>query len=148
GLVVECTGAGSAVASFSATATNTCQPNLPVTCAPPSGSTFSLGVTTVTCVAVDVFTVTNRRSFTVTVRDTTPPAIICAPNVFVNADAGQCSASGVILTAPSVNDACGATTLTNNAPRQFLLGSTAVTWTATDLSGNFNSCTQTVTVVD
>ena len=39
-------------------------------------------------------------------------------------------------------------TLTNNAPTAYPVGSTTVTWTVTDLSGNSATCTQKVTVVD
>jgi hypothetical protein len=40
------------------------------------------------------------------------------------------------------------TTLTNNAPTMYPFGLTTVTWTATDFSGNTQTCEQTVTVVD
>ena len=38
--------------------------------------------------------------------------------------------------------------VTNDAPAAFPLGSTTVTWTVTDNSGNSATCTQTVTVTD
>jgi len=38
--------------------------------------------------------------------------------------------------------------LTNNAPATYQKGSTVVTWTATDFSGNSATCQQTVTVTD
>ena len=65
--VLEAAGPTGAPASFNVTATNLCQPNVPVTCTPPSGSTFPLGTNTVTCVAVDALGVTNSASFTLTV---------------------------------------------------------------------------------
>ncbi|MES2779080.1 MAG: LamG-like jellyroll fold domain-containing protein, partial [Bacteroidota bacterium] len=38
--------------------------------------------------------------------------------------------------------------VTNNAPASYPLGSTVVTWTANDASGNTATCQQTVTVID
>ena len=38
--------------------------------------------------------------------------------------------------------------VSNNAPATYPKGNTTVTWTATDASGNTNTCQQTVTVVD
>ena len=64
---VEANVSGGAVVIFAITATNCCQPNVPVTCTPSSGSVFPVGTNTVSCVAVDAFGVTNTASFTVTV---------------------------------------------------------------------------------
>ena len=71
-LVVDATNPAGAVTTFSVTATNTCQPVVPVTCTPASDSTFPLGTNLVTCVAVDAFGVTNTATFTVTVLPTAP----------------------------------------------------------------------------
>lgn len=71
--VLEATSPAGAVAVFGVTATNSFQPNVPVTCTPPSGSTFALGTNTVTCVAVDAFGATNTATFIVTVLLPAPP---------------------------------------------------------------------------
>jgi hypothetical protein len=47
---------------------------------PPSGSLFSIGTTLVNCTASDPSRNTNRCSFTLTVRDTVPPALTCPTN--------------------------------------------------------------------
>jgi hypothetical protein len=47
------TSPAGAVVSYSATATDVIDGALPVTCDPPSGSTFPIGTTTVTCTATD-----------------------------------------------------------------------------------------------
>ena len=48
---------------------------------------------------------------------------------------------------PTATDDCGGSpAFTNNAPPKFFVGTTPVTWTATDLSGNHATATQTVTV--
>ncbi|HRT09766.1 MAG TPA: right-handed parallel beta-helix repeat-containing protein, partial [Candidatus Paceibacterota bacterium] len=83
-----------------------------------------------------------------TVQDTIAPAITCPANLTVNADAGQCHATGVTLGTPTTSDACGVASVVNDAPTQFPVGVTTVTWTVTDTSNNSTTCTQTVTVVD
>ena len=86
---------------------------------------------------------------TVTVVDTQNPTITCPANVVnVPADAGQCYATGVALGTPTTADNCGVSTTTNNAPVQYPVGTTTVTWTVTDVNGRTNTCNQTVTVVD
>lgn len=83
-----------------------------------------------------------------TVQDTLAPSITCPANVTVNADAGLCYATGVALGTPATSDACGVATVVNDAPVQFPVGVTTVTWTVTDTSNNSTTCTQAVTVVD
>ncbi|MFM9911167.1 MAG: choice-of-anchor I family protein [Chitinophagaceae bacterium] len=79
--------------------------------------------------------------------DTTPPAITAPATVNVFASEA-CSASGINLGTPVTSDNCGVAGVTNNAPSSFPLGSTTVTWTVTDSSGNSATATQTVTVSD
>jgi hypothetical protein len=43
-------------------------------------------------------------------------------------------------------DDCGDVEITNNAPNCLQVGTTAITWTATDLSGNTATCIQNVTI--
>ncbi|MBI3415850.1 MAG: HYR domain-containing protein, partial [Verrucomicrobia bacterium] len=119
-----------------------------VVCNPPSGANFPVGITTVNCTATDSVNATASCSFTVTVLDTQPPVITCPTPLFVPSDLGQCYASGVALGAPVVNDNCGVASVVSNAPAQFLVGVTTVTWTATDVHGNTATCTQSVTVPD
>jgi hypothetical protein len=65
-ITVCATPAGAAV-SFTATATDMCDPSPTVTCNPPSGSTFLPGMTPVTCTATDASGNNAVCSFTVTV---------------------------------------------------------------------------------
>lgn len=65
--VVGGTSVAGAVVTFDVTASNTCQPNVPVICTPPSGSRFPFGIHTVVCVAVDAFGAAVTNSFTITV---------------------------------------------------------------------------------
>jgi hypothetical protein len=56
-----------AVVTFAASASDLADGTRPVTCAPPSGSTFVIGTTTVTCSASDAHGNQKSGSFTVTV---------------------------------------------------------------------------------
>lgn len=115
---------------------------------PSSFTCANVGANPVVLTVTDVNGLTATCNATVTVQDVTPPAIACPLNVTVNADVGQCFATGVVLGLPTVTDACGVATTVNNAPSQFPIGATMVTWTATDVNGNVNICQQTVTVLD
>lgn len=147
-----------AVATYTATATDNCTASPMVSCTPPSGSAFSKGTTTVTCTATDGSGNTAMCSFTVTVNDTQPPSIMCPGNITA-AGQGACPFSGstpVTFATPGtangkVTDNCplppnymAVCTPASGAP--FPVGTTTVTCTATDTSGNTASCSFTVTV--
>ena len=121
-----------------------------------SGSTFNVGVTTVTYTVTDLSGNTSSCNFTVTVNDVINPTISCPANVNV-------SCPGVVnaLAPTATGDNCGidsvsyvltgATTgsgLTDASGSSFNVGVTTVTYTVTDLSGNTSSCNFTVTVND
>jgi hypothetical protein len=74
-IVREATSLSGAVVSFVTSATDIVDGSRPVTCTPPSGSTFAMGTTTVQCNTSDTRGNTAVGSFTITVRDTTPPSI-------------------------------------------------------------------------
>ncbi|WP_345006113.1 PKD domain-containing protein, partial [Snuella lapsa] len=92
---------------------------------------------------------TASASDTITITDT-PPTITCPPTVNVIADNGLCTALNVDLGDPDVDDDCDISDLTisNDAPSPFPIGTTIVTWTVEDASGNIVTCEQTVTVTD
>jgi N-acetylneuraminic acid mutarotase len=113
--------------------------------APPS---IPVGVNTVTWTVTDVNGNTANCGQTVTVTDNQNPVITCPPNVAVNTNPGQCSATGVTLGTATATDNCGIATITKNAPTTFPVGITSVVWTATDVNGRTATCTQTVTVTD
>lgn len=70
-ITVEATSSNGAEVTFVVTATN----GGTIVCTPPSGSTFALGTTTVSCTATNDGG-SDTDSFTVTVVDTTPPQIL------------------------------------------------------------------------
>ncbi|HLP12161.1 MAG TPA: DUF2341 domain-containing protein [Flavobacteriales bacterium] len=118
----------------------------------PSGSAFPVGVTTVVYTATDAAGNTSTCSFTVTVIDNQLPVFTSCPlNIIVNNSPGLCSAI-VSWIAPSATDNCAGTliTLTSGLPSgsAFPVGTTLVTFTATDASGNSSTCNFTVTVND
>ncbi len=78
--------------------------------------------------------------------DNTPPVITVPVDITVES-------TGVLTpvnpgTATATDDTDSSPTVTNDAPESFRLGSTTVTWTATDGTGNSATATQTVTVRD
>ncbi|MGB3870114.1 MAG: HYR domain-containing protein [Flavobacteriales bacterium] len=110
-------------------------------------SAFPIGSTEVIWTATDASGNTATCTQTVTVTDNVLPSIACPPTVQVYANAG-CTATAVDLGTPTATDNCTGVTVTNDAPAIFPIGSTTVTWTATDASGNTATCAQTVTVTD
>jgi hypothetical protein len=85
-------------------------------------------------------------SATVT-NDTTPPTMTCPTNIVVDVDPGQYTKSNVAWVV-AATDNCAVTNLVSEPPSgsTFPWGLTTVKCTATDASGNTNSCTFTVTV--
>ena len=139
----------SAVVSFTVSATDNCS-SLTVVSSPASGSVFPKGTTTVTVTATDAAANTSTCTFTVTVNDTQPPAIVCPASIIVANDPNLCSAV-VNYAPPVVGDNCpGISAPVCNPPSgsTFLKGTTAVTCSVTDLSGNTSPCSFTVTVND
>src|SRR5207245_2010659 len=116
---------------------------------PTSGSAFPVGVTTVTNTAVDASGNVTTCTFTVTVTDDQSPVITCPGNLVLTADAGRCSRSNATF-AVTATDNCGVASLVSSPPSgsTFPLGTTTVTSTATDSSGNRSTCAFTVTVTD
>ena len=124
-------------------------PSATTVCTPASGSFFPVGITTVTCTAIDPCGGTAQCSFTVTVNDIEPPTITCPANITQVNDPGE---SGAIVTypAPVVSDNCpGVTSVCSPASGSFFpIGTTPVTCTATDSSGNTTICSFTVTIIN
>lgn len=83
----------------------------------------------------------------VILNDITSPVITAPASIVVAANASNCSATGVSLGTETATDNCGIPTITNDAPATFPLGTTTVTWTATDAVGNFSTATQEVTII-
>ena len=146
------------VAPGTATATDNCDSTPTITGTrsdnKPLTDPYPKGTTTITWTATDDAGNHSSCSQTVTVEDHEAPVIVCPASVVQGNDPGTCSAT-VNPGQPTVTDNCdGNPTVTSsrsdgqamNAP--YPKGTTTITWTATDASGNHASCTQTVTVED
>lgn len=129
------------------TANDNCTANPTVTCSPASGSSFALGVTTVTCTARDAASNSSSCSFTVTVNDTTVPTISCPGNQSAGSSGG---AVAVVFPTPTAMDNCTATpnvTCNPASGSNFPVGVTTVSCTARDSANNQSqACSFTVTV--
>ncbi len=109
---------------------------------------FPIGITTVTWTVTDNSGNKATCDQTVTVSDNIPPTIVCPAAISVSATIGFPYATGVNLGTPVTSDNCGVASVNNNAPAQFPVGSTTVTWTVTDVNGLSATCTQMVIVTD
>ncbi len=116
-----------------------------------TGSTqLSAGVHTITYTATDVNGNSSQASFTITVLDDIHPVIMnCPGDITVSADPGLCDKL-VSWNPPTASDNCvGVGLSTNHLPgERFSVGSTLVTYTATDAAGNQTTCSFNVNVVD
>lgn len=113
----------------------------------PRGAFFPLGTTTNTFTLDDGSTC----SFDVVVTDGTAPTIECPSDITIDILSNRCDTM-VMINLPIVADNCSAVTITNdinmmaNASDIFTNGFTPVTYIATDLEGNSNTCVTGVTV--
>jgi hypothetical protein len=123
-----------------------------VTCTPASGHRFPLGSTTVTCVASDSHGNVGTTTFHIIVVDSEPPRLslpsdlallatgpdgIAASDPLITAFLAAAHATDIVDPAP---------TLSNDAPVLFKVGTTTVTFTARDRSGNVASAQAAVIV--
>ncbi|HIJ79233.1 MAG: HYR domain-containing protein [Desulfobulbaceae bacterium] len=105
---------------------------------------FAIGTTLVTWSATDAAGNSSSCTQEVTIvlpADTTAPQIECPADIIVTE--GESFSLGI----PSASDDRDASpAISNNAPQSFAIGTTLVTWSATDAAGNSSTCTQEVTI--
>jgi hypothetical protein len=152
-MVVECASSGATAVNFNVTAWDACDPHPDVTCSPPPGSLFPIGMTEVHCTATDHAGNKSWCAFKITVRDTQPPQITCPQGPIRAACAIMTPSPGanVNFPAPVAADSCDdspAVVCNHPSGSFFPLGTTTVTCTATDDAGNSSSCSFDVEVVD
>ena len=134
---VEGNATGGWLGTYAATATDAEDVTDPVACDPASGSLFPLGTTTVSCSATDSGGLTANGSFTVHVVDTTSPALGALPSP--TASTTDPAGTTVSWTKPTADDLVDPSPSVDCLPASgstFPIGTTNVTCTATDASGN------------
>jgi hypothetical protein len=119
-----------------------------VVCSPASGSFFPVGSTSVTCTASDAAGNVSTVTFTVVVKDITPP-VVATPADIVTEATGPTGAT-VTFALPSASDAVGVTSVSCSPASAsiFAVGSTVVTCRAADAANNVGIATFSVLVRD
>src|SRR6185369_15310918 len=133
--------------TFIVTATDNCAVTN-ISSVPASGFAFPRGTTTVTNTARDSSGNSSQCTFTVTVNDTQLPVITCPANRTVNAAPGVCTSN--VTFSVTATDNCAVTNISSEPASGFAFprGTTSVTSTVRDSSGNSSTCAFTVTVLD
>jgi hypothetical protein len=135
-LTLEATSANGAVATYSASAADLVDGTITATCAPPSGSTFSLGLTTITCTATDAHDNTGTGTFEVDVQDTTAPVLSLPGNMTEEATGPSGATVIYSATANDIVDGPVAPICAPPTGATFALGTTGVGCSASDQHGN------------
>jgi HYR domain len=146
----------SALVNFTATATGTPTPTYTYVLTGASlgsgagigtGLVYPKGITKVQITATNACAPNAVTSFDITINDAQKPTITAPGAVSVFANSG-CYAANVALGTATATDNCTTVNISINAPANYALGQTIVTYTATDGSGNNQAATQIVTVID
>jgi len=144
-ILVGATSAAGAVVNFAVPAATDIG-SVTVGCDAISGSVFPIGSTTVTCTATDDANLTSMTSFLVSVADTIAPVLTLPGDITAIVD----SAAGAIVdyevTATDSSDADPSIQCSPASGSLFPPGTTTVSCTATDSSGNTSSGEFDVTV--
>lgn len=104
------------------------------------------GVSVLTLRATDPSGVFSQDSVLITIQDTIPPVLTIPADVRVEATGVLSTVDIGVATAVDVVD--GIVVVSDDAPSQFPLGETVVTYTASDAAGNTSTGTQIVIVED
>jgi hypothetical protein len=143
---VEATGPGGVVVSYDASASDSLSGLDTFSCTPPSGSTFPMAATAVSCSATDKAGNYATSVFTVTVQDKTAPVVTVPADITV----GAAGPSGAVVTfttsASDLVDGSVPVTCTPASGSTFPGGTTVVTCSAVDKAGNYASASFKVTV--
>jgi len=120
----------------------------------PSGNLFPVGTTTIIWTVTDLGGNTDTCTQNITVSDEENPTITCPSNISTNTLVGDCDA---YVNVPTViaTDNCAIVSITNdfngggaNASDTYPIGTTTVTFTATDSAGRTATCSVDITVVN
>jgi large repetitive protein len=145
-LAAEATGPEGAIVTFSASALDDVDGPLSPVCLPASGATFGLGETLVTCGATDQAGNTGSATFTVTVADTTAPAITVPADIAAPAEDPSGAHVTFSVTAADLVDGLLSPSCDAASGDLFPVGATTVHCTAADAAGNSATASFVVTV--
>ncbi|MGH3370609.1 MAG: HYR domain-containing protein, partial [Nocardioidaceae bacterium] len=145
---VEATRPGGAAVVLTGTATDLVDGGLAATCTTPAGTTLPLGVHLVTCRAVDDAGNVGTVEASVTVQDTVAPVVSVPGDTTIEATGPAGAPHTFVASAADAVTPTPATSCTADSGSTFPLGTTTVTCTATDGSGNVGTATFRVSVVD
>lgn len=149
-IVVAAEGPDGTVVTFSASARDAVDGELPVTCTPASGSRFPIGETLVECTATDSSLNPGSATFTVEVTGDEPDRLVIHVPDPITVEAASSAGTAVTftVTADGTDDPDPDITCTPASGSTFPIGTTTVQCTATDSFGNTASDIFTVTVSD
>jgi len=145
-------GQCSAAVTYSVAVNGSPAPTL--TCTPASGTAFTVGQTTVNCIASNGIGNPATCSFKVNVNDAEPPVLSCPSNVSIPGNiAGSCGATITTPTASATDNCPGVSVNGVRSDGKALgdpypQGTTTIVWTATDAANHSVSCSQTITVTN
>lgn len=148
-IVVEAAGPEGASVTYSVTAEDQLHPNPTVHVSIPSGSIFPIGVSTVNVTATNSVGNVVNASFTITVRDTTPPSITSVPpqTIYIGSSDVAVVPNYLFLLAP--NDAVGIFSQEQTPASGMLLGAGVhtINFSVSDEKGNVVTSQTTLTVL-
>ncbi|MGI9102795.1 MAG: HYR domain-containing protein [Terriglobales bacterium] len=149
-LQVEATATLTAVSWPLPAATDNVDGNVVVMCTPASGTQFPLGSTTVHCSATDAAGNQASGTFSITIRDTTPPTISGVPANMTLEATGPSGAAATwpMPTAVDLVDGAVPVTCLPASGSMFPLGSTTVACSAVDSHGHKTTKSFSVKVQD
>jgi hypothetical protein len=120
----------------------------PITLAQAPPSPYALGNTPVTLTVTDADNLSATCQATIRVVDVESPVLSNVPAP-IQVEQTALAGTPVVVPLPTATDNCGgALPVTSDAPAVFPLGTTTVTFSVTDGSGNLTTAQTTVTVVD
>ena len=159
-IVKECTGVPGTEISFTVEAIDACGAVV-IACVDqdgnavdPNGTLFMMGEHVVTCTATDMVGNESSVEFSVRIEDNTAPVITVPSDISVDNDPGECGAAvsfvvtGTDLCDPNLDVIVTADGAPVSSGDFFPVGTTTVTASATDMSGNAASSSFNITVID
>jgi hypothetical protein len=147
-MVVEATGPLGSTVIFNVTAQDASDAAPHLVCSPASGSIFRRGTTVVRCTAWDYNGNTNETSFDVTVVDSQAPQLTCQTNVTLIKTRPEGTPFSYDLHVSDMADTNVMVEYSAPPGATFPPGTTRVTCAIMDRSGNRNTCSFDVTVID